>query len=81
MKTLRHVCIGLCSIALISAANAQQVEQQIYTLTLSSSEINLIGQGLSELPFKTSNQLIAKLSKQLHDQDDQRGKQVEKDKQ
>lgn len=49
-----------------SSAFAQTPEQ--YTLTVTSQELNVIGDGLVELPYKKSAILIQKLTLQAKDQ-------------
>jgi hypothetical protein len=39
-----------------------------YIFTLTNVEVNILGKGLGELPFKEVSALILKLNKQLEDQ-------------
>ena len=58
--------IAFVLLLLTSTAYAQE---KTYTLTVTSQELTIIGDGLAQLPYKTSVAIIQKLNAQIKEQD------------
>ena len=60
----------LAVVALLStSAFAQQAAEKTYTITVSVADLNVIAQGLGEVPAKLANPVIAKLNAQIQASD------------
>ena len=57
--------IAFVLMLLTSTAYAQE---KTYTLTVTSQELTIIGDGLAQLPYKTSVAIIQKLNAQIKEQ-------------
>lgn len=60
---MRYLALPLVAL-MFSTASAQQPIPQIINLTISGAEVNLILEGLSQLPWHRSNDIIMKVRAQ-----------------
>lgn len=64
---MRRIVIGL-GLALLASPAFAQKSPETYLFTLAPAEVVLIGQALSERPYKDVASLIAKLQQQAQEQ-------------
>lgn len=62
---MKQIVIGMALAVMAGACCAQEVSLQGYTLEVTQAELNVISEGLAEVPYKRAAPLVQKLNEQI----------------